>query len=191
MISMRGYFGIGVEGVSKQANVGSLFRSAHAFGASFVFTVAADYTRRSAGRADTSDAVSQVPFYAFPDLATLSLPKGCRLVGVELIDDAVDLPSFHHPAQAAYVLGRERGSLTPELLARCDHVVKIPTRFCVNLGIAGAIVMYDRITSLARFAPRPVRVGGPTEGLAAHRHGQPVFRTPERMALYRTERPDD
>jgi tRNA G18 (ribose-2'-O)-methylase SpoU len=185
----RGYFGIGVEGVSKQANVGSLFRSAHAFGASFVFTVAADYTRRDAGRADTSDAVTQVPFYAFPDLASLNLPRGCRLVGVELVDDAVDLPSFHHPTQAAYVLGRERGSLTPEMLARCDHVVKIPTRFCVNLGIAGAIVMYDRVTSLGRFAPRPVRAGGPTEGLPVHQHGEPVFRTPERMALYRTKRP--
>lgn len=185
---MRGYFGIGVEGVSKQANVGSLFRSAHAFGASFVFTVAADYTRRDAGRADTSDAVAQVPFYAFPDVPRLLLPKGCRLVGVELVDDAIELPSFHHPAQAAYVMGRERGSLTPEMLARCDFVVKIPTRFCVNLGVAGAIVMYDRITSLGRFAPRPVRSGGPTEGVADHVHGGPVFRTPERMALYRSDK---
>lgn len=185
---MRGYFGIGVEGVSKQANVGSLFRSAHAFGASFVFTVAADYTRQRSG-ADTSDAAGQVPFYAYPSVAALDLPRGCKLVGVELIDGAIELPSFHHPAQAAYVMGRERGSLTPEMLARCDHVIKIPTRFCVNLGIAGAIVMYDRVLSLGRFAPRPVRSGGPTEDLAAHVHGRPVFRTPERMALYRAEPP--
>lgn len=184
---MRGYFGIGVEGVNKQANVGSLFRSAHAFGASFVFTIGADYTRRDTGRSDTSDAITQVPFYAFPNLSGLQLPKGCRLVGIELVDQAIELPSFHHPAQAAYVLGRERGSLTPELLARCDFVIKIPTQFCVNLGIAGAIVMYDRVTSLGRFAPRPVRAGGPTESLAEHVHGQPVFRTPERMALYRKD----
>ena len=43
---MRGYFGIGVEGISKEMNVGNLFRSAHAFDASFVFTVKAAYTRR-------------------------------------------------------------------------------------------------------------------------------------------------
>ena len=36
---MRGYFGIGVEGISKTMNVGNLFRTAHAFGASFVFTI--------------------------------------------------------------------------------------------------------------------------------------------------------
>ena len=189
MSATRGYFGIGVEGVSKQANVGSLFRSAHAFGASFVFTVAADYTRKTGGLADTSDAIGQVPFYAFPDLASVALPRGCKLVGVELVDDAIELPSFRHPPQAAYVLGRERGSLTPEMLAQCDFVIKIPTRFCVNLGIAGAIVMYDRLQSLGRFAPRPVRSGGPTEDLPEHVHGSPVFRTPERMALFQSEPP--
>ncbi|MEX2009990.1 MAG: TrmH family RNA methyltransferase, partial [Dongiaceae bacterium] len=29
---MRGYFGIGVEGISKPMNLGNLMRSAHAFG---------------------------------------------------------------------------------------------------------------------------------------------------------------
>src|SRR6185312_7094120 len=38
----RGYFAIGVEGVSKAVNLGNLMRSAHAFGANFVFTVGAD-----------------------------------------------------------------------------------------------------------------------------------------------------
>ena len=36
---VRGYFGIGVEGVSKSANAGALLRTAHAFGASFCFTI--------------------------------------------------------------------------------------------------------------------------------------------------------
>ena len=44
---MKGYFGIGVEGVSKAMNVGTLFHTAHAFGASFVFTVRAQYDRRA------------------------------------------------------------------------------------------------------------------------------------------------
>jgi hypothetical protein len=29
--------------------------------------------------------------------------SGCRLVGVELLDEAIDLPSFRHPLRAAYV----------------------------------------------------------------------------------------
>ena len=45
MAQPRGYFGIGVEGVSKPMNVGALMRTAHAFGASFVFTLGAVYAR--------------------------------------------------------------------------------------------------------------------------------------------------
>ena len=172
---MRGYFGIGIEGASKAMNVGALFRTAHAFGAGFVFTVAADYDEREGERADTSAATGNVPFYAFPDADALMLPRGCALVGIELLDEAIDLPSFRHPHRAAYVLGRERGSLSREMVARCDYVVKIPTAFCVNVGLAGALVMYDRVLTLGRFPPRPVRAGGPTEKLPKHTYGPPVL----------------
>jgi tRNA G18 (ribose-2'-O)-methylase SpoU len=154
---MRGYFGIGVEGISKPMNFGALFRSAHAFGASFVFTIGAAYSRNAA---DTTDAPANLPFYDFSDLDALRLPKGCALVGVEFRDDAAALPSFCHPRNAAYVLGPERGALSPGLVACCDHLVKIPTRLCVNLSVAGAIVMYDRLLSLGRFAERPTVPGG-------------------------------
>ena len=40
---MKGYFGIGVEGISKAMNLVNLFRSALGFDASFIFTVAADF----------------------------------------------------------------------------------------------------------------------------------------------------
>ncbi len=173
---MRGYFGIGIEGASKAMNVGSLFRSAHAFGASFVFTVAAAYKRRDGRRSDTSDTPTEVPFYSFPDVESMVLPHRCAVVGVELMDEALALPSFRHPRAAAYVLGRERGALSPELLARCDHVVRIPTAFSLNLGIAGALVMYDRLICLGRFAPRPVWPGGASERPPEHVFGDPRFR---------------
>lgn len=158
---MRGYFGIGVEGISKSFNVGNLFRSAHAFGANFVFTVNAAYRRRDGKQTDTSDALASLPFYAFPSVAEMVLPKTCALVGVEFLEDAVELPSFHHPRQAAYVMGPERNNLSPEMLARCDHVIRIPTKFCLNVGIAGVIVMYDRLLTQGRFAARPMLPGGP------------------------------
>ncbi len=173
---MRGYFGIGVEGVSKAMNAGNLFRSAHAFSASFVFTVAAAYSTAEGGRADTSNAPNEVPFYSFESVETLMLPKGCALVGVELDDRAVDLPSFRHPRRAAYVLGMERGSLSEELMSCCDFAVRIPTRFSLNLAAAGAVVMYDRLISLRQFGARPVVPGGPVEALPPHVFGEPVWK---------------
>ena len=103
-----------------------------------------------------------MPHYNWGTLDDMALPNGCKLVGVELLDDAIDLPSFRHPLRAAYVLGPEMGSLSEPLLARCHYTVKIPTRFCVNVAMAGAIVMYDRTISLARFGDLPIREGGPS-----------------------------
>lgn len=173
---MRGYFAIGVEGISKPMNLGSLWRTAHAFGASFIFTVGANYARREGERADTAKTSGQVPLYEFADVASFRLPKGCSLVGVEILEDALELPSFPHPRQAAYVLGPERDRLSPELMARCVHVVKIPTRFSINLAVAGALVMYDRLVSLGRFAQRPVASGQVPEALPTPVFGPPIRR---------------
>ncbi len=175
---MKGYFGIGVEGLSKPLNAGNLFRSAQAFGASFLFTLGASYAEGAGrGGGDTSHAPGKVPLYAFPDADAMVLPRGCALVGVELLDEAAALPSFRHPARAAYILGPERDSLSGPVLARCTHVVRIPTAFCVNVAMAGAIVMYDRALSLGRFAPRPLRPGGPAAPLPPHIHGKPKRRS--------------
>jgi len=155
---MRGYFAVGVEEISKGFNLGNLVRTSHAFGASFFFTINSSVNYAEVKSSDTSHSDIHMPFYAHRNLADFKLPKECSLVGVELLDDAVDLPSFRHPLRAAYVLGPEKGNLSPELVKRCDHIVKIPTKFCVNVGIAGALVIYDRMISLGRFAERPVHV---------------------------------
>lgn len=151
----RGYFAIGVEGISKPVNLGNLLRSAHSFGASFVFTIGAD-PRALEMRSDTSRAETHVPLYHWRDLAELALPKGCSLVGIEILEEAADLPSFPHPLRAAYVLGPERGALTPELAARCQHLVRIPTAF-----------------SLSRFGSRPVAAGAEAEPPRPHIQGGP------------------
>ncbi|MGD9866930.1 MAG: RNA methyltransferase [Hyphomicrobiales bacterium] len=171
----RGYFGIGLENISKPMNAGNLLRSAHAFGASFFFTIGARFEPRSAP-ADTSRAPAHLPVYAWEGLDDMVLPEGCSLVGVELLEEAVPLPSFHHPTRAAYVLGPERGSLSPALLERCDHVVKIPSAFCINVATAGAIVMYDRIRVLGRFPDRPVSVNAVPLPRTGHVHGKPKRR---------------
>jgi tRNA G18 (ribose-2'-O)-methylase SpoU len=173
----RGYFGIGVEGVSKSANVGALLRTAHAFGAAFCFVVGAGWDARAGRLADTSDTPEHVPLWRFPDLASLALPQGCVLVGVELLDDATDLPSFRHPVNAAYVLGPERSGLSPAMLEHCRHVVRIPSRFALNLAVAGALVLYDRLLQHGRFAERPVGSTGPVGAEpAVGQHGAPRFR---------------
>lgn len=173
---MRGYFAIGVEGLSKTGNFGNLIRTAHAFGASFFFTVNAE-TKVTRFGADTSRTSESIPYYPWKNVAEMQLPKDCRLVGIELVDNAIELPSFRHPPRAAYVLGPERESLSPAMMAACDFTIKIPTSFCINVATAGAIVMYDRIATYGKFAERPVKAGGPLAPVPDHVHGMPRFRT--------------
>ncbi len=157
--------------MSKALNLGNLMRSAHAFGASFTFTIGATYQALEA-RADTSKGQWHMPHFNWVGIDEMALPEHCKLVGVELLDEAIDLPTFRHPMRAAYVLGPEQGSLSEGLIEQCDHIVRIPTRFCVNVAMAGAIVMYDRVRSMARFAERPMRDGGPkTTGAISRRSG--------------------
>ncbi len=115
-----------------------------------------------------------VPYYQWSDLSEMVLPGGCELVGIELTEGARDLPGFRHPLRAAYVIGAERGSLTPAMIERCDHIVKIPTAFCINVATAGAIVMYDRVRMFGHFPPPPVVPGGAVEPIALHVHDVPA-----------------
>ncbi len=172
---MRGYFAAGIDGVSKPMNLGNLLRISHAFGASFFFTLNARVSLTEA-QSDTSRADGHVPFYQHDTVADLKLPQGCRLIGVEITDDAIELPRFRHPLRAAYVFGAERLSLSPETLAACEFTVKIPTRFSINVGMAGAIVMYDRLLSLGGYPGRPLRPETPPDLPPRHTWGGPILR---------------
>ena len=178
---MRGYFSIGIEGVSKAGNMGNLIRTAHGFGAAFVFTIAAklkptDAMELAQQISDTSNTPDHIPYYEFDRVEDLLLPKGCQLVGVEITDDAVAMPSFRHPLKAAYILGSEIFSVSPKTLQKCDHVIKIPTKFSLNVATAGAVVMYDRLLCYGKFPARPVTPSGEPAERAPHVQGMPKQR---------------
>lgn len=174
---MRGYFAVGVDGISKAMNLGNLMRIAHAFDASFFFTVASQIKMSETKLADTSASAGHLPFYKFDSAVELRLPQGCRMVGVEITEDAIELPRFKHPLRAAYVFGAERYSLSKATLDACEFVVKIPMKFSINVGMAGAIVFYDRLMSLGGYPQRPVQTGGPAAEIPPlHTWGAPIVK---------------
>jgi hypothetical protein len=50
----------------------------------------------------------------------------------------------------------------------------------VNLGVAGALVMYDRLLTLGRHAPRSVAEGAPTEAAPLPVFGDPIYKRKHR-----------
>ena len=148
-MSARGYFGIGIQNGKKTMNVGTLWRSAYIFGAAFIFTIGNRYQRQSS---DTVKAPRHIPLHHYPTFADFmaARPFDCPLVGVEIEPGAVELPRFHHPERAVYLLGAEDHGLSKEAVAACQSLIAIPSRMCLNVAVAGSIVMYDRQTKRAR-----------------------------------------
>jgi tRNA G18 (ribose-2'-O)-methylase SpoU len=140
----RGYFGIGIYRGKTPANIGMLWRSAHNFGASFIFTIGQRYKLEPS---DTTNASLHIPmqhFDGFEEFESVK-PAGCQLVGIEQIPgQSKQLASFAHPDRAVYLLGAEDSGLPKSISDRCDHLVEINTPMCLNVAVAGSIVMYAR-----------------------------------------------
>lgn len=147
----RGYFGIGIVAGKTQENTGGLWRSAHAFGASFIFTAGHRYPRQPS---DTTKASRHVPLFTYPGAESLleQRPAGCQLIGVECAKDVSGvvcfLPDFDHPERAIYVLGAEDRGLPVAVQHECDHLLSIPSALCLNVATTGALVLYDRAAKL-------------------------------------------
>lgn len=143
---VRGYYGIGVENLKTEANLGSLWRSAHALVAAFIFTIGRRYQVQPS---DTSVAYRNLPLFQYDGFNDFyaNLPRSCRLFGVEYPHaEAKELPKFTHPARAVYLLGSEDNGLSKRAIEKCQEIVYIPSDFCLNVAVAGSVVLYDRTT---------------------------------------------
>lgn len=148
---MRGYCGIGIEHPKTHWNIGTLWRSAYAFDAAFIFTIGKRYSKQSS---DTMNVWKHLPLLHFPTLEAFqeSRPSDCELVGIETVPSGEILRGFRHPERAIYLLGAEDYGLTPEALRLCQRVVRIPAAYCLNVATSGSLVLYDRSAKQDRFA---------------------------------------
>lgn len=137
------FFGIGIQNGKTPENLGVLWRSAQNLGASFIFTIGNRYAKQSS---DTHNAVNSMPYFHYVDFEDFfkNLPKGARLVGVELDEKAEDLETFHHPRRCVYLLGAEDNGLTKAAIEKCHFLVKFKSVMSLNVSVAGSIVLYDR-----------------------------------------------
>ncbi len=140
----KGYYGIGIYETKETTNVGTLWRSAMNFGADFIFTIGARYKKQ---RTDTCKTWRNIPLFAYENWEDFMkhLPKDCELVFIEQTDDSKDLKEFNHPKQAIYILGAEDYGVPKELMFG-HRKVEIDSPMCLNVAVAGSIVMYDRKT---------------------------------------------
>lgn len=141
----RGSFGIGIYQGKNTLNIGTLWRSAYIYGASFIFTVGERYKKQPS---DTVNAVRHIPLFHFDSLEefTKAIPENFDLICVGMVDTQKDmLGRFNHPDSAIYLLGAEDYGL-PEEFLKGKRKLQIPSirEYSLNVAVAGSIVLYDR-----------------------------------------------
>ncbi len=142
----RGFFGIGFYKPKFEVNLGTLFRSAYIFGASFVFTIEGNYKRQNS---DTLDVTKHLPLWNFQTFEAMekSLPSNLQIIYVEQFIGAIPLEEYKHPERAIYILGNEDRGFSDDML-KGKVVISITSEksFSLNVSVAGSIIMYDRVT---------------------------------------------
>lgn len=79
-------------------------------------------------------------------------PYDCPMVVIEIMECAVPLPEFIHPHRALYVFGPEDGSVPSRIVKQAQHIVSVPTRWCMNLAATVNVVLYDRMAKQRKAA---------------------------------------
>lgn len=140
---MRGFCGIGVYHPKTETNIGTLIRSARAFDIDFVFTIGRRY-KKQASAIKNHD---HIPVFNYIDYETFinSSPKNAQIICVDTYetDRTCLLQDFKHPERAIYLLGAEDHGLPMKVIGE-KKIIKIDTRYCLNVASAGTVILYDR-----------------------------------------------
>jgi tRNA G18 (ribose-2'-O)-methylase SpoU len=150
--NIEGYCAIGVFRGKTGHNMGTLWRSAYILGASYIFTIDKRYKKQSS---DVLKTWARIPLFHYDsfDEFMQNIPYDCRVIAVELTDEAVFLSDFEHPKRAIYILGAEDDGLPKEILEKCHYTVKLPGNNSLNVAVAGSIVLHDRASKVKTTLP--------------------------------------
>lgn len=139
-----------LDGVGDPGNVGTLLRTAAAFGAGGVVSLpgTADVYNSKTLRASMG-AVFRLPYIQLPDAAAVLALRngvpGLRLVALDGVGTTL-LQDAHAAPHTLLVLGAERDGVASELVEAADLTVRIdqdPDVESVNVGVAASIALYE------------------------------------------------
>lgn len=146
---LEGRTWVALDGVQDPGNVGTIWRSASAFGAQGLFLTggSADPYGWKAVRSSMG-AVFRLPAWeiAPEELSALCRSSGVGLWGTALREDTEDLRELgQEPCVVA--IGSEGRGLSEALLERCDRTVRIPMEpgcESLNAAMAATVVLWER-----------------------------------------------
>jgi tRNA(Leu) C34 or U34 (ribose-2'-O)-methylase TrmL len=138
-------FSIGLDNCKNPVNLGAAIRAVACFDGQTVHFSGKRMTPKLAAVGHNTS----VPVFHHEDVMQ-GIPQMHVPIAVELVDGAYDLPAFRHPMHAYYIFGAEDNTLGKRILNRCQWVIKIPSRHCLNLAACVNVVLYDRVAKQSK-----------------------------------------
>ena len=145
------YTSIGMISPNYEEYMEIMFKAAHTYDCSSVFTVGNRWSSTNTPEAQKRKAEYYPPYAYFQSFAHFlgeHLKKNvAELVLVEtrtISDEAEPLEHFVHPGRAIYLFTGRDSVFSPEVLASTPYRIKVSDDPRMSPGTAGAIVLYDR-----------------------------------------------
>lgn len=144
-------FHVAIENLAHDFNIGSIIRTANAFGAKAIHIVGRKrWNRRGAM---VTDRYQHVVYHPDPQaLRAWANAEGLVIVGVENGASAQAIETSALPSGCILLFGQEGSGLSEGAIAVCDRIVAI-TQFgstrSINVGAAAAIAMHTWVTQHA------------------------------------------
>eukprot|EP01024_Parvocaulis_polyphysoides_P020555 TRINITY_DN19625_c0_g2_i1.p1 TRINITY_DN19625_c0_g2~~TRINITY_DN19625_c0_g2_i1.p1 ORF type:complete len:256 (+),score=30.15 TRINITY_DN19625_c0_g2_i1:57-824(+) len=139
-----------VHNISKRANIGTLLRCCTAFN---VTTVCLTGSRQfnTFGAHGSGDFVHLMHFDTLDDCVQyLKSDHKCRIIGIEITEDAVSISKHPFEGNSAFMLGNEGTGMTQKQISLCDSFVYIPQfgpgTASLNVTVAASIVLHHFAT---------------------------------------------
>lgn len=135
---------IAIENLDHDFNIGSIVRSANAFGARHVHIVGAKrWNRRGAMVTDRYLHVHHHPTTA--EFLQQMRGQGRAVIGIDNVAGSVPLEGAALPQNAVLVFGAEGPGLSEEMRAACEkiyHITQYGSTRSINVGHAAAVAMW-------------------------------------------------
>ncbi|GAA0852707.1 RNA methyltransferase [Aliiglaciecola litoralis] len=135
---------IGLINPKSPTNVGAVLRAAGCYGASRINYTGQRYDNARRFSTDTKHASQHIPLQRVEDVFD-NIDDSVRKVAIELVEGAVPLPHYQHHDATMYVFGPEDGTIPQSVLDRCDDILYVPTKGCMNLAATVNVLLYDRM----------------------------------------------
>ena len=135
---------IAIENTERDFNMGTIVRSANAFGVRHVHVIGRRQWNKRGAMA--TDKYLHVYYYAtVGEFSVAMKDRGRSIIAVDNISSSVPLSKAKLPREAVLVFGQEGPGISPELAAAAEKIVAIEqfgsTR-SLNVGVAAGIAMY-------------------------------------------------